>query len=351
MQNLTGKPELMKRMNITLVYRALIEMRSATRAEISDKIKISTTTVRTLLEELLQSEEIIELQLDESSGGRRAQRYSLNPERNLILSLYLEEQTIVYQVSNLVGNMIKSGVESVTGGNMLPSFSQFVGKCLEKWKLCAVGLGVPGIVENEHYYISNGFNLWSVNDLGEQIQSTYHLPVILENDLNAVAFGFAIRYARENKSCDLNRINMAYIYFNKECTGAGIIADGKIVHGAKQFAGELGFLPLLPNKSVDTILQEASGENGYADPIARLISIINCVTNPSLVVLYATRFQTNQILLESIKTSCRTYISDIMMPEISFSSGLKDDYLAGLTHLTVQTVIPQLPFSNPAESR
>jgi predicted NBD/HSP70 family sugar kinase len=345
MQSLTGKPELMKKMNITLIYRALIELRSATRAEISDKTKISTTTVRTLLEELLQQGEISELNLDESSGGRRAQRYTLNLERNLILSFYLEENILIYQICDLIGNIVKTDSEVAEGKDLPFSVIQFVAKCLKKWNICAIGLGVPGIVENERYYISNGFNLWCSNNLGEQIQNTYHVPVILENDLNAIALGFAIHYAEKNKSCDLDQINMTYINFNKDCTGAGIIADGKIVHGAKQFAGELGFLPMLPNKNLDAMLQEASNSQEYADTVARLISIVNCITNPSLVVIGGIRFQTDWIHLDSVKSSVQSYISNLMLPEIIFSKTSQDDYLAGLTHLTRQSVIFELPFS------
>lgn len=345
MQNITGKPELMKKMNLTLVYRALIEMQSATRAEISERTKISTTTVRTLLEELLQRGEIVELQLDESSGGRRAQRYSLNLKRNLILSLYLEGKTIVYQISDLVGNIIKADCHETNGEKL--SVSQFVAKCLKKWKICAVGIGVPGIVENEHYYVRTGFNLWYINNLGEQIQTAYHLPVILENDLNAIAFGFAIHYAKKNPDCDLSKINLAYIHLNDKCSGAGIIVDGKIVHGAKHFAGELGFLPLLPNKDLDDVIENSASRQELADNIARLISIVNCVTNPALVVIGGDYLQ--KILPEEVKSSVQTYISDIMQPEIIFSGNFKNDYLAGLTHLTAQAVIPRLTVSNTAE--
>jgi hypothetical protein len=347
MQNLTGKPELMKKMNITLIYKALIELRSATRAEIADKTKISTTTVRTLLEELLKRGEIRELNLDESSGGRRAQRYTLNPERNLILSFYLDGETLVYQVCDLIGNLIKIGTEPADGKNLPLTVIQFTAKCLEKWSICAVGLGVPGIVENGRYYISGGFNLWSTNDLGEQIQNFCHVPVILENDLNAIALGFSIRYAKKNKNCDLNQINMIYINFSGECSGAGIIADGKIVHGAKQFAGELGFLPMLPDKNLDTMLLEASDPQQYADTVARLVSIVNCVTNPSLVVISGNRIQTGWVSLDAVRTFAQSYISSLILPEIIFSNSFQDDYLAGLTHLTIQSVLSELPLSSP----
>ena len=47
----TGNPAQMKRMNIESVYRALIDYKAATRAEIAERTKISITTIRALMEE------------------------------------------------------------------------------------------------------------------------------------------------------------------------------------------------------------------------------------------------------------------------------------------------------------
>ena len=94
----SGKPELMKQMNMTLLYRALLSLGSATRVELADKTRISLTTVRALLEKLLQRGEVIGTEWEASSGGRRAQRYSLHPQRNWILSFYLAERALPYCV-------------------------------------------------------------------------------------------------------------------------------------------------------------------------------------------------------------------------------------------------------------
>jgi predicted NBD/HSP70 family sugar kinase len=345
MHNLTGKPEIMKKMNIELIYKALIELHSATRAEITEITKVSATTVRALLEELLASGEIIVSGIDESSGGRRAQRYMLNKNHNLILSLFIEKGTIIYQICDLSANVLTNGAEKTAGNNLSIAAIQFVTRLQKKWDICAIGLGVPGIVEKGHYYVSSGFNIWYINNLGEQLQETFHLPVILENDLNAIALGFAIHYAEKNADCDISSINITYIHLNDDCTGAGIITDGKIVHGAKHFAGEFGFMPMLPDKTLDVILKEAASEKDYADAVARLVAIINCVSNPSLVVIGGTRIQNQSTSLDSVKIAATAYISDLTFPEIIFSKGYKNDYLSGLSYLTIQDIIPKLPFA------
>ena len=63
----------------TLLYRTLIRLGSATRAEVANETNLSATTIRNLFEELEAGGEIVAGALDRSSGGRRAQRYALNP--------------------------------------------------------------------------------------------------------------------------------------------------------------------------------------------------------------------------------------------------------------------------------
>ena len=64
MTGVTGKPELMKRMNTTLLYRTLIRLGSATRAEVANETNLSATTIRNLFEELEAGGEIVAGALD-----------------------------------------------------------------------------------------------------------------------------------------------------------------------------------------------------------------------------------------------------------------------------------------------
>ena len=103
----TGNPAQMKRMNIESVYRALIDYKAATRAEIAERTKISITTIRALMEELRAKEEIIEASIDASSGGRRAIRYTLNPKKNQILSVFYTDNEVFYEIAALDGQIIQ----------------------------------------------------------------------------------------------------------------------------------------------------------------------------------------------------------------------------------------------------
>lgn len=81
MNNIIGKPNALKQVNLSLVRNAIKEKGSATRSEIVEATNISVTTVHTLLTEMLENKEIIDAGYDESIGGREAVRYELNKDR------------------------------------------------------------------------------------------------------------------------------------------------------------------------------------------------------------------------------------------------------------------------------
>ncbi len=71
----------MKLVNTANIRSMLRAAGSATRAELAEQIGISTTTVRSLLCGMQANREILAGGQDASSGGRRAERYALNPQR------------------------------------------------------------------------------------------------------------------------------------------------------------------------------------------------------------------------------------------------------------------------------
>lgn len=49
-------------------------------------------------------------------------------------------------------------------------------------------------------------------------------PVVLENDVNAAAIGFARCYETEFPGEDPAETNMAYLHFDRGCVSAGFVA-------------------------------------------------------------------------------------------------------------------------------
>ena len=331
----------MKRMNTESVYRALIEQKAATRAEIAEKTKISITTIRALMEELRAKEEIIEASIDASSGGRRAIRYMLNPKRNQILSIFYTDDEIFYEIAALDGQIIQRNRVKKSVYEAEKSLFDVIDDCLRQCEILAIALFVPGIVDNRQYMHRRGLNEWDIYAIGERVQQRYHLPTLLENDLNAMAVGYADRM--EKQACgDHSAIDLVYLQINQGCVCAGSIVGGRVVRGGFQFAGELSDMPFDGMRTLIQVLQNTQSLEELSLLVARLICWINCMINPSYIILGGERLADNETQRRVIREKIDNLIPQRVQPHISFVQAYEEDYLQGLRALATDRILPLL---------
>ena len=80
--------------------------RNCHRAEIAYETKISSTTVRSLLSEMMQNGEIESVGYDESSGGRKAERYGFRPNRYYGAAFCITGDQIYGLLINVCGEIV-----------------------------------------------------------------------------------------------------------------------------------------------------------------------------------------------------------------------------------------------------
>ena len=335
MNNLSGKPQVMKKVNSSLIKQVLKEKVSATKAEITEATGISATTIRTLLEELIVNKEILSLGLDDSSGGRRAARYALNLEDNISLSFYTKNGIIGYALANPLGVIFENKTLSIDESN----YEKFIDKILQNNKIKVIGIGVSGVVDKGTYFSGKELTDWEKFNLGEYIEKKYNIPVILENDLNAIALGFSLNYLKEMKA-----LNLVYINFTENGVGSGIIANGKLIRGENNFAGELGFIPLNNQGHLLHILSNNPSDGTYVEVVSQLIAILNCVINPAFIVIGGSNLR--KYLIDEIKACCKKYLANNIMAEVLLSEDSNRYYLSGLTYLATEFMYSDIKLVN-----
>ena len=108
-----------------------------------------------------------------------------------------------------------------------------------------IGIGCAGPVDRQGGLILNPPNLpgWVRIPLVEHIEKALGRPTVLENDANAAALG-EFRYGAGKGASSLVYLTVS------TGIGSGIILDGKIWHGVKDGAGEVGHMTLLPDGPV-----------------------------------------------------------------------------------------------------
>ncbi|HEV2706654.1 MAG TPA: ROK family protein [Pyrinomonadaceae bacterium] len=128
----------------------------------------------------------------------------------------------------------------------------------------ALGLGVPGLVSPStgNVVISTDMPSLVRGGMQEDLARATGLPVLMENDANAAAFGeYAVGAGRGSR-------NMFYITIGTGIGGA-LVLDGRLWKGASGFAGEIGHITITPEG-----VECACGNTGCLETVASAPNIV-----------------------------------------------------------------------------
>jgi glucokinase len=107
--------------------------------------------------------------------------------------------------------------------------------------VAGVGIGVPGLVSltTRKVVASPHVPCLKDVDLGELLTNRLRLPVLVDNDANAAAFGeFACGAGKGLQHIGCLTLGTGL--------GSGLILSGKLFRGASGYAGEMGHVPIEP---------------------------------------------------------------------------------------------------------
>lgn len=108
-------------------------------------------------------------------------------------------------------------------------------------EVASVGVGAAGYVDNARARVLFAPNLaWRDLDLKAELEERVQLPVVVENDANAAAWGeFAFGAGKDVDDLLLVTVGTG--------VGGGIVLDGKLHRGAFGVAAEIGHMRVVPD--------------------------------------------------------------------------------------------------------
>jgi predicted NBD/HSP70 family sugar kinase len=241
--------------NSSRVMREIWIHKEISRVQIAKNLGLDKSTVTSIVSELLRAGLVQEAAQGEAGplGGRRPVPLSLNRRYGCVLGLELRPESYTAVATDLEGSVLYSKFEraQLAGAGFRDGFFEIAGRVREELRrsevpLLGMGVGVSGVVHPEKGLIrySIPLELESPFDFRGQIAQGYDLPLFLENDANACAWG-ELAFHRSKRLRDFLFVLAEFRdvrdrsrYHEKTAVGMGIVIGGRVHYGHSYSAGE-----------------------------------------------------------------------------------------------------------------
>ncbi|GLI06478.1 xylose repressor [Paenibacillus tyrfis] len=242
---ITGDLQLMKKINKYLVLDTIRHHFPISRADISVKTGLNKTTVSSLVTELIDSHFVTEIGLGESSGGRKPMMLLFNQQAGYAIGVDLGVNYILAMVTDLGGTIVKEKRIDMTDLSV-ETVTEKLKKCIHSlikktpsspYGIIGIGVGVPGLVDDQGNVLSAPNLGWTDVPLQEMLEREFNLPIAIDNEANVGALGEKEFGAGRSVS------NMIYLSVGIGI-GAGIILNDGLYRGVSGFSGEVGHMTL-----------------------------------------------------------------------------------------------------------
>lgn len=200
---------------------------------------------------MLDEKSVIETGFAISTGGRRPQMYSLNPNLMYIVSVAIDQFVtriaIIDMKKKIVGEV--ESLELSLHDNPEALFElrfhirEFINRSgIPESRIAGIGLGMPGLVDLKKG-INHSFLKTQTGSIISFINEEIDLPVCIDNDSRLIAL------AELKLGAALGRKNVMVVNLAWGI-GLGMILNGEMFRGNNGFAGEFSHIPLFLNNKM-----------------------------------------------------------------------------------------------------
>ncbi|CAN5433604.1 ROK family transcriptional regulator [soil metagenome] len=221
------------------------------RAEIARETSLQRSTVSAIVDDLVLEGMIEEIGTGDSTGGRKPTLLQLKTGTPIAIGVDITPRETTVVLADLGGNILQKD-SFPTSSDIDYMNEQILAKVsahareYNQYNL-EVGISIPGIADQLNgniLYIP--YFQWTNWDIGQRITETTGLPVIIDNDANAVALA-ELWFGEETTRKTRNFI----VVLISEGIGTGIIIDGQVYRGEDGAAGEFGHMYVGDNAPVN----------------------------------------------------------------------------------------------------
>lgn len=227
------------------LFQILRDGRPRTRSELAGQMGLARSTVTLRIESLMELGLVGFVDDAVSTGGRPSSRIALKAGSKVVLGVDIGASHLRVALTDLTGHQLREAARSMEVAigptAVLDAVVEMASELLadsdrDLADLLAIGVGVPGPVEHRTGMPINPPIMpgWNRFDVPGYLQDHFHVPVLVDNDVNVMAVG-------ERNAAWPDTGELIYV---KVATGigSGIVSNGMLQRGADGVAGDIGHI-------------------------------------------------------------------------------------------------------------
>jgi predicted NBD/HSP70 family sugar kinase len=270
-------------LNTSRVMREIWTNKAISRIQIAKNLALDKSTISSIVASLLHSGIIKEHAEGEAGpqGGRKPVYLKLNRSYGCVLGIELRPESYTAVAVDLEGEILYSKFERIrlSGSNFKAIFFDVTERIRAELAridvpLLGIGVGVSGVVDPQEGMIRYSIPLQMEQQFGfrEQIAANYDLPLFLENDANACAWGELAFHRVKNLQdflfllVEFRDIRDRERFHEKTAVGIGIVINGRVHYGHRYSAGEFRSVLCTPDSRGQFSLTEEEAFRIEEDP-------------------------------------------------------------------------------------
>ncbi len=253
----------------------------ATARELVADTGLSRPTVMTLLS-VLEGEGLIRSQDGESNlPGRPASMWSIAKDAGIVIGIDLLVESALVTTASLDGRIIAAELAADipgSAGARLEALISLVERQISAHgggygPLRALSISTTGTVDATGTVMeSTAVPAWSGFPLGERLTDRFGLPVRVENDINAAAYGEFMLRVSEGRLAETDDLLLVAL---SRSVLTGLVLGGRVHRGKGFNAGEIGLI----------VTEEGGPARGHLAHAAEVIASAAAVLDPTVIVI------------------------------------------------------------------
>jgi predicted NBD/HSP70 family sugar kinase len=233
------------------ILAAVRRFHPISRVGIHHLTRIRPATISLLVRELLREGMLKIAGHANNPTGRKQVLLEINEKSGCVIAVDFDEEFLDAALLDLhprtvfqfrEATMLSAGIDGLIG-QIVGSIQKVIERSgKDREKIRGIGVGVPGLVNSREGSIimSSTIEFWRNIKLKEILEKQFAITTLIENNSRTKASAECILGADELAD------EMIYVEYGKGI-GSGIILHGKVLHGQRFSAGELGHTHILEN--------------------------------------------------------------------------------------------------------